>query len=399
MDLIPKPDQVVSAASNVAHRMLYGGLADLRRMPRTLIDDGTLREVYHYRPAGKVVETGDPVLLVTPLAAPATCFDLRRGCSVVEHFVEAGRRTYLVEYGQVSFRDRNLGMEHWIDDVIPAAIRAVSEHAGGRQVHLVGWSLGGIFSVLAAADGPNLPIASVTVVGSPFDISQVPLVAPLRPLLNLAIPDGLRPITGAYRMFGGAPQPLVKWAFQLSSFQKLVTKPVAIATHLDDADFLAQLEAVDDFMANMIAYPGRTFGQLYHRFLRQNSLSTGRLAFGDRVIDVASVTAPVLVFAGANDGIAPIGSVKALVPLLTGSSDVRFEVVPGGHLGMLTGRAARGSTWRILDEWIGRWSTPEAAEGVVKEAPAPIRKVPQRDKIGSNPTRRYGSKSSRSLAR
>jgi polyhydroxyalkanoate synthase subunit PhaC len=74
MTLIPRPDLpgsafVVSAASNVAHKVLYGGLADLRPMPRTLIDDGMLREVYHYRPAAKVVEQGDPVLLVTPLAA------------------------------------------------------------------------------------------------------------------------------------------------------------------------------------------------------------------------------------------------------------------------------------------------------------------------------------------
>ena len=53
MDLIPKPDQVASAASNVAHKVLYGGLADLRPMPRTLIDDGPLREVYHYRPQKK----------------------------------------------------------------------------------------------------------------------------------------------------------------------------------------------------------------------------------------------------------------------------------------------------------------------------------------------------------
>ena len=53
MDLIPKPDQVASAASNVAHKLLYGGLADLRPMPRTLIDDGPLREVYHYRPHKK----------------------------------------------------------------------------------------------------------------------------------------------------------------------------------------------------------------------------------------------------------------------------------------------------------------------------------------------------------
>ena len=129
MDLLPKPDQIVSAAANVAHKMLYGGLADLRPMPRTLIDEGVLREVYHYRPRGTVREHGDPVLLVTPLAAPALCFDLRRGCSLVEHFVTAGRPTYLVEYGEVSFANRNLGMEHWVDEVIPEAVRAVSRHA------------------------------------------------------------------------------------------------------------------------------------------------------------------------------------------------------------------------------------------------------------------------------
>ncbi|HWU23715.1 MAG TPA: hypothetical protein VN088_19405, partial [Nocardioides sp.] len=43
----PGPDQVVAAASNMAHKFLYGGLADLRPMPRTLIDEGRLREVYH----------------------------------------------------------------------------------------------------------------------------------------------------------------------------------------------------------------------------------------------------------------------------------------------------------------------------------------------------------------
>ncbi|WP_447645347.1 hypothetical protein [Nocardioides zeae] len=181
MDLLPKPDQVVAATGNVAHKVLYGGLADLRPMPRVLIDDGQLREVYHYRPDPSVPETGDPVLLVTPLAAPATCFDLRRGCSLVEHLVRSGRPTYLVEYGQVSFRDRNLGMEHWISEVVPSAIREVSAHAGGRPVHVVGWSLGGIFSVLTVAHDPDLPVASLSVVGSPFDLSRVPLIAPLRP--------------------------------------------------------------------------------------------------------------------------------------------------------------------------------------------------------------------------
>jgi len=396
MDLIPKPDQVVTAASNVAHKMLYGGLADLRPMPRTLIDEGTLREVYHYRPAAKVKETGDPVLLVTPLAAPASCFDLRRGCSLVEHFVTGGRPTYLVEYGQVSFRDRNLGMEHWVDEVVPTAIREVSKHAGDRPVHVIGWSLGGIFSVMTAADQPDLPIASVTVVGSPFDVAQVPLVAPLRPLLNLNIPDGWRPVTRVYQVLGGAPQPLVRWAFQLSSFQKLVTKPIAIAKNLDNTEFLAQIEAVDKFTEGMIAYPGRTFGQLYHRFVRGNGFKTGSLAFGDRTIELASIHVPVLIFAGANDGIAPVASVQALASLLPNAEEVRFEVVPGGHLGMLTGRAARRTTWMTMDEWVAQWSTPEERAEPARKTEGPTR--PARSQIGSNPQRRYGSKSSRGLA-
>src|SRR5688572_29783825 len=358
MDLVPKPDQVVAAASNVAHKVLYGGLADLRPMPRTLIGEGTLREVYHYRPAAKVREQGDPVLLVTPLAAPSLCFDLRRGCSLVEHFVAGGRPTYLVEYGQVSFKDRNLGIEHWIDEVVPAAIREVAAHAGGRKVHVVGWSLGGIFALLTAASEPDLPIASVTVVGSPFDVKRVPLVAPLRPLLHLTqgVTQGRGAITRAYQAMGGAPRPLVRWAFQLSSFQKLVTRPLAVATHLDDADFLAQLEAVDRFTDNMIAYPGRTFGQLYHRFLKANALVGGSFDLGGRTIRLADISAPVMVFGGATDGIAPIAAVNAVVPLLSGSTEVRFEVVPGGHLGMLTGRAARTGTWPLMDEWIDQWS-------------------------------------------
>ena len=181
MDLIPKPDQVLAAAGNVAHTVLYGGLADLRPMPRTLVDDGELREVYHYRPAAGVTEHGDPVLLVTPLAAPALCFDLRRGCSLVEHLVGAGRRTYLVEYGQVSFRNRALGMEHWVDEVLPEAVRAVSRHAGGRPVHLVGWSLGGIFALLTAADSTDLPIASLSVLGSRVNADRgVPFTVLLR---------------------------------------------------------------------------------------------------------------------------------------------------------------------------------------------------------------------------
>ncbi|WP_244930046.1 alpha/beta fold hydrolase [Nocardioides sp. W7] len=419
MDLIPTRDQVVSAASNLAQQLVHGSIADLRPMPRTLLEEGDQRQLYHYRPSASAPRRGDPVLLVSPLAAPAICFDLRRGCSLVEHLVEQGRPTYLVEYGDVDVRDRDLGLAHWVDEVVPRAVEAASTHAGGRPVHVVGWSLGGILALLTAADRPGLPIASVTAAGSPTDISQVPLVAPVRPMRGLDEGDGL--IGRTYRAVGGVPVPLVRWAFQLSTFQKLVSRPLAIAANLDDTEFLAQLEAVDRFTDDMTAYPGRTFGQVYHRFVTGNALVGGAMQLGSREISLSAITAPVLVLAGATDTIAPVAAVREVLQHLSGSLEPRFEIVPGGHLGMLTGRAARTSTWAVLDEWIDEWSDVVPPKKAVRKraaatkAPAskqaatarktpakkaaPRRKAATQESIGSNPTRRYGSGDSRALGR
>jgi polyhydroxyalkanoate synthase len=420
---------VVSAAANLAHRVVYGGMADLRPTPRELVVEGTLREIYHYPPqasagAGVAAPLGDPVLLVSPLAAPALCYDLRRGCSLVEHLVEAGFPTYLVEYGAVGFDDRDLTIEPWVDEIVPAAIREVSARTGGRAVHLVGWSLGGTFALLAAATDPALPVASIAVLGSPFDVRQVPMVAPPRPLVDF--PEAGPMVTQAYQAV--AAQPLVQWARGLSSFQRLLTRPLAVALHLDDADYLAQLEAVDRLRARTTAYRGRTFGQLYHRLLTGNVLAEGGFAVGGRTVSLAAVGVPVLVLAGARDAIAPTTAVKAVVPMLTGAQDVRFEIVPGGHLGMLTGREARTGTWPVLDGWLEEQRSagvavtrrrttrkraattrsrssrtgvrpPEQQAEQPSEQPSdqPSEPPAQLQDIGTNPRRRHGSAGSRSL--
>ncbi|MFD1048187.1 D-alanyl-D-alanine carboxypeptidase, partial [Kibdelosporangium lantanae] len=149
---------------------------------------------------------------------------------------------------------------------------------------------------------------------------------PARPLVELT--NGWL-LTGPYRLLGRAPRQVVKWAFQLTSVDKYVTKPVAVLTHLDDTEYLAQIEAVDRFMDNMAAYPGRTFGQLYHRFFRGNDLHDGVVDLAGRLISLASIEVPVLVVAGATDGIAPEPAVRRLTMLLDGSPDVRFEVCLG----------------------------------------------------------------------
>ncbi len=342
--------RISDAAENVRDKVLHGGVADLRPVPRTLIDKGPNRSVYRFVGGDP---DGDPVLLVPPLAAPALCFDLRRGCSVAEHLVDRGRRLYLVDYGTVSFSDRRLGLEHWIDEVLPRTVQAVSKDAGGAPVHVVAWCLGGILSLLTHADQPDLPIASIATVAAPIDMTAIPLIAPIKPLADLTNGWILTPV---YRVLGGAPRALVKRAFQLSAFDKMVTKPYAVLSHLDDRDFLAQLEAVDRFTDNMIAYPGRTFGQMYHRFFRSNDLAEGEVDFGGRRISLREVKAPVLVVAGKGDGIAPQRAVRKLVDVLDNAAEIRFETAPGGHLGVLAGRGARATTWAYLDDFLDTYA-------------------------------------------
>jgi polyhydroxyalkanoate synthase len=349
---LPSPDQVGSAAANLFDATVRGGLADLRPMPATVIDRGPQRTVSRYLPVEngpRGRRAGAPVLLVPPLAAPAVCFDLRRGCSLAEHQLRLGRRTYLLDYGPIQFADRELGLEHWVHDVIPAAVRAVADDAGDRPVRIVGWCLGGIMALLAHAADARLPIESIALIASPFDVGKVPIVAPLRPID--AMTKGWV-VTQLYRALGGAPAPLVKRGYQLAGFDKYVMKPWTVASNLHDRELLAQIEAVDAFMDRMHAYPGRTFGQLYHRFLRTNDLAHGTLELGGVEIHLAAATVPLLAVAGCGDGIAPAQACHHLAELVPSAPAVRLETAPGGHLGVLTGRAARGTTWPILDEWL-----------------------------------------------
>jgi polyhydroxyalkanoate synthase subunit PhaC len=325
------------------------GLAEKSNMPSAIIDSGPQRTVHRYR-LPRRAQAHSPVLLVPPLAAPASCFDLRRGCSVVEHLVALGRPTYLVDYGPIGWNDRALGLEHWVEDVIPNAIDAVSDDAGGAPVQLVGWCLGGIMSMLAVAGHAHLNVSSIALIASPFDFTRVRGSRPIRQLAELT--EG-RVVTALYRSLGGAPAPLVSLAFQATALDKRLTKPLTVLRNLHDRELLAHIEAVDDYMAHMLAYPGRTFGQLYHRFFLVNELAEGALNMsGGRRIDLADVKVPVLTVAGGNDVLAPEQAVHHLAGLLPNAPDVRVETAPGGHLGVLTGRSAREQTWRYLDQFL-----------------------------------------------
>lgn len=242
------------AVVNLWDFLVRGGLADTTRTPSKIIDTGRTREIHRYTRVAGVRAKGLPVLLVPPLGSQAACFDLRRGLSLAEHLVAAGRPTYLVDYGPLKGEDRKLGIEHFVNDVVAPAIRTVSEDAGGRDVHLVGWCMGGLISIATTAVHDDLPVRTVAMVASPFDLSAQPLLRPIRAIGKRT--DG-RIIGTALKAAGSIPAPLVSIGFKATALPAYLKKPRTLWSKRNDREFLAQIHAVDQIMNNMLAYPGR----------------------------------------------------------------------------------------------------------------------------------------------
>ena len=379
--MILTPAGAWRAVSNIRDRVLEGPLADLRRMPRAAFDTGpgdtgaggvgrahglaragsvsTYRYAVH--PTARL--RGSPVLLVSPLGACGVAFDLRRGNSLVEHLVGEGRSVHQVDDEDLVGHGGTISpgpadLERWVDEILPHVVRAVSAHHDGAPVHLVGWSIGGLHGVLTAAGHPELPLASVTAIATPFALDEVPPVVRARPL---AVAAGGPVLATLQALLALMPLPRLLRALGLGSLDELLTAPLTMLARLDDRDFLAQLEAVDDLRA-LIGEQARLVGSYFRAMVSPDDLASGHVPVGHRVIDLADLHGPVLLVAGENDRVVPPRAVRAGARRLVGA-DARLTTTPGGHLGVLVGRAARDTTWARLCAFLDRHDAQATVEG------------------------------------
>ncbi|TSD96019.1 alpha/beta hydrolase [Skermania sp. ID1734] len=344
----------VDTAARNAWALSFGeGIERHVPTPSTLLFDEPHRQLRRFGRDGD--RRGRPVLLVPPLAAPATCFDLRPGQSLAEFLLDTGRTPYVIDYGTIGYADRNLSFETWIDDILPTAIQRVSDDNG--EVDVVAWCLGGTLSLLTAAAHEDLPIRSIATVATPIEYAHLPSLQPLRMTAKLT---GGRLVTTFNRLAGGIPSPIVQASFRFTALDREIKKPWFIARNLLETETLARMESIDRFMGAMPGYPGRFYGQLWGRIMLRNDLAEGGLRLGERRIEFARVGVPVLAIAGTGDAITSVPAARHLVEVLTGAPSVRFETEPGSHLGVLTGPHARATTWAHIDRFFAELGEHDA---------------------------------------
>ncbi|MGO4614827.1 alpha/beta fold hydrolase [Nocardia sp. 2YAB30] len=343
-------DTVTIAARNAWALTFGSGIQEPDPTPSTVLWDQPHRRLRRFEVADGGAAGGDAaVLLVPPLAAPATCFDLRPDQSLARFLLETGHCPYVIDYGEITFDDRRMGFEDWIDDILPEAVLRASADRDGRPVDLVGWSIGGTLALLTAAAHPELPIRSIAAVGAPLDYDKMTGMPQLRAVAKLT--GGLATST-VIRAVGGVPATLTRIGYKITAWDRELTRPWFVASNLARTEALARMETIDRFMAEMPGYPGRFYNQLWGRLILNNDIGRGVVRLGARRIELAKVTASVLLVGGPADVITPAAAVEAGIGTLTGAATVRYETAPGSHLGILAGPTARDTTWSYLEKFL-----------------------------------------------
>src|SRR5215510_1226875 len=133
--------------------------------------------VYKLRRYAKTPDPGArpviaPLLLVPPLMVASEVYDISPDVSAVAYLQRAGVDVWLVDFGAPEREEG--GMSRTLDDHVRAVADAVDRvrHATGHDVHLAGYSQGGMFCYQTAAFRRGAGLASLITFGSPVDLHR-----------------------------------------------------------------------------------------------------------------------------------------------------------------------------------------------------------------------------------
>ena len=308
--------------------------------PRTVIWSRGRASLMHYT-AG--ADTGRPAILLVPsLINRSYIWDLRHGDSFVEHLLDAGYDVLCLDWGEPDACDARSTMSTYVDDYMMAAVSVATRRCATVPI-VVGHCFGGLIAVLWAASTEQQPPALITL-AAPTNWDEV------GPLSWLTRQGRIEP-EDVLDETGNVPPAAMLAAFRMiRPLGDLVTY-VTLLDRLHDREATQAIWALMVWARGHIPFPGTTFVEMIRKLSRENSLTTGKVAFGGRIRELSSITAPFLNIYGSKDHVAPPDSVKPLTGLL-GSNNPAERELNAGHIGLLVGSTMRHKTMPTILDWL-----------------------------------------------
>jgi putative long chain acyl-CoA synthase len=391
MDLLPKTvtgpiGRLSAAAQNALEVARFGGLdTDEQPSPYEVLAEERvykLRRYYRGSNGGGPAGAGPAVLLVPPMMLAAEIYDVSPATSAVTLLHENGVDPWVVDFGAPEHEEG--GLERTLADHVLAISDAVDRvrEATGRDVHLGGYSQGGMFCYQVAAYRRNDGLGSLITFGSPVDTRLgMPFGIPEELASGLA---GLL----ADRVFRAWALPA--WAsrngFRMLDPVKSARSRIEFLMQLHDREALLPRERQRRFLEaeGWVAWPGPAMADFLRQFIAHNRMLEGGFVVDERLLSLADIRCPILSVVGTVDEIAPPAGVRAIRQAAP-RADVYELALPAGHFGLVVGSTSNQVTWPTVAAWT-QWrdGDGELPDGVTAVPDEPTEELmAQRERIQS----------------
>lgn len=354
--------RAVATAQNGLEVIRLGGLeTEVDPSPFKIVDQEPMYRLRRYFASDAELESRPPVVLVPPMMMSADVYDVttEQGAAGILHGM--GLDPWVVDFGSPDTEEG--GWSRTLADHVVAiseVIDKVHEHTG-RDVHLGGYSQGGMFCYQAAAYRGGRNLASLITFGAPVDTLAA---------LPLGIPAGVA-TRGAEFLADHVFTRLAvtgwmaRTGFQLLDPAKTVRSRLDFLRQLHDREALLPREPQRRFLAldGWVGWSGPAVAELLKQFVVHNRMMTGGFVIKDRLLTLSDLTVPVLAFVGEVDDIGQPLAVRG-IRRAAPRAEIFESTLRAGHFGLVVGSTAATQTWPTTGKWI-LWR-----EGLGEQPPA-----------------------------
>jgi polyhydroxyalkanoate synthase len=287
-----------------------------------------------------------PLLIVYSLINRHYILDLLPKTSVIKNLQSQGFDIYATDWGTPAAYDEDLTLEKYSEEYVENAVEKIKEITGAPQISILGYCWGGLFALIYAATNQS-NVKNLILHATPVDIEKEETI-----IENWAAHLNADNLVDT---FGNVPGWLLNLAFILRNPIENLLKYPRYFSEPRTIHEIIQFFSIETWLYDSTPIVGEVYREIVDQVYRKNLLIKNKMKVGTDIINLKSITMPILDIVGMSDDLVPPSASKSILDEVS-STDKRLIEFPTGHVGLCISQIAHEKLWPEVGSWLAQRS-------------------------------------------